>query len=230
MRMNDKQELTKGTAEKWKKTYISSFAYGNGENMAMWGLYGLPWENAVRIGIPGIQMKVWISNADAIYLVNKNADNSFEYGNEIKIKPLITDVAYVTGKNNDEDYRIVRDRDALRLINEKTFSRINNLDKITGYIKNSAWSYENEVRIKVELEEEFKNTTIAIKISEDVRNNLGLTAGPWIMDDLSEIVNQSLMRKNCDYKFKEYSYSSFRRLVDLRNVCSFCSHTYVQNV
>ncbi len=226
--MNDKHELTKGTVEKWRKTYISSFAYGNGENMAMWGLYGLPWEDAVRIGIPGILMKEWISNVENFFFINKKTDNSFEYERGSVIKPLLTDVAYVTGKNDDINYRIVRDRDAIRLTNERTFSRINNLDKITGYIKNAAWSYENEVRIKVELEEAMVNSKIAIKISEDVLNNLELTAGPWIMDNLSELTTERLMRKNCDFEFKECNYSSFRRLVDLRNVCSFCNYTYEQ--
>ena len=41
-RMNDRQELQKGSREMWKNIYIGSFAYGQNENMAMWGLYGLP--------------------------------------------------------------------------------------------------------------------------------------------------------------------------------------------
>lgn len=226
--MNDKHELTKGTAEKWEKTYISSFAYGNGENMAMWGLYGLPWEDAVRIGIPGIQMKEWINSVDKIFSVNKNSDNSFEYENEIRIKPVITDVAYVSGKNNDENYRIVRDRDVIWLANERTFSRINNLDKITGYIKNAAWLYENEVRIKVESRERLANTIVAIKIPENVLNNLEITAGPWITDNLYELINQRLRRNNCNFQFKESKYSSFRKMVDLRNACFFCRNKFEQ--
>lgn len=213
-----------------EKTYISSFAYGNGENMAMWGLYSLPWEDAVRIGIPGVEMKEWISNADKIFLVNINVNNSFEYGRRISIKPVITDVAYVTGKDDNINYRIVRDRDTIRLTDEKTFSGINNLDKITGYIKNLAWSYENEVRLKVELEEMLANTIIAVKIPEGVLNNLELTAGPWITDNLSELVNERLIRKNCEYKFRKCNYSGFRRLVNLRNVCFFCNYTFEQRI
>lgn len=226
--MNDKQELTKGTSEKWDKTYISSFAYGNGENMAMWGLYGLPWKDAIRIGIPGTLMKEWVNDVESVFLVNKKIDNSFSYENEMFIKPVITDVAYVSGKNNDEDYRIVRDRDTICLTNERTFSRINNLDKITGYIKNAAWSYENEVRIKVELRERIENRVVAIEIPRIVQDNLELTAGPWITDDLYNLIHQRLLRQNCNFEFRKYKYSSFRKMVELRNVCSYCMNTFEQ--
>ena len=55
--MNDLHELTKGSSSMWDKTYIASFAFGQSENIAMWGLYCIPWEQGVRISIDGKLMR-----------------------------------------------------------------------------------------------------------------------------------------------------------------------------
>ena len=55
LKINDQHEANKkGVKEVWDRTYIGSFAFGSSENMAMWGLYGLPWEDAIRIAIPSL--------------------------------------------------------------------------------------------------------------------------------------------------------------------------------
>lgn len=223
--MNDKQELTKGTEEKWKRTYISSFAYGSGENMAMWGLYGIPWEGAVRIGIPGRQMKNWINSIEKVYKVSPKS-TGFNYTKEIKVSPILTDVAYVSGKSDEKNYKIANGRDIIKLPVGMSYKSINNDTKITGYIKNAAWSYENEVRIKVSLTKPIENEKIAIKIPEEVLDNFELTAGPWAKHNFQEVVRQELERKNCLKHFKNYEDSVFRGLVELRNLCSFCKNTY----
>lgn len=40
--MNARQELTKGDIWTWEKVYLASFNFNEEENMAMWGLYGIP--------------------------------------------------------------------------------------------------------------------------------------------------------------------------------------------
>ncbi len=73
--MNDQQEcLVKGARRVWNRTYIGSFAFGESENMAMWGLYSLPWEDAVRITIPRKAMRMWINEVDTIYGVSFEED------------------------------------------------------------------------------------------------------------------------------------------------------------
>ncbi|MFI3171371.1 MAG: hypothetical protein R3Y58_03225 [Eubacteriales bacterium] len=222
--MNDKQELKKGTEDKWNKTYISSFSYGAGENIAMWGIYCIPWSDAVRIGIRGKHMRDWISNIESIYLVNREANNRFEYSDEIKIKPILTDIGYISLEGSE--YSIKRGKDKIEFETPLSFSEINTCDKITGYIKNAAWSYENEVRIKIELKDEIMNQTIAIKIPEEIRNGFELTAGPWCVEVVKSMANNKLRLKNLQFEFAAYNDSLFRGLVDLKNICSYCNYTY----
>lgn len=47
--MNDWLEMKKGSPEAWKQLYVASFSFGNDENMAMWGIYGEPLADALRI-------------------------------------------------------------------------------------------------------------------------------------------------------------------------------------
>lgn len=57
LNINDQHEaLMKGSWSTWNRTYIGSFAYGQSENMAMWGLYGQPETDAIRIAIPRAEM------------------------------------------------------------------------------------------------------------------------------------------------------------------------------
>ncbi len=81
MAINDQHEaLMKGSWNIWNRTYIGSFSYGSSENMAMWGLYGLPWEDAVRLEIPRVFMLNWIKSIEYVELWNngmalKRVDN-----------------------------------------------------------------------------------------------------------------------------------------------------------
>ena len=69
LQINDQHESKmKGSWNEWNKTYIGSFSFGDSENMAMWGLYGTPWENAVRIALPQKAMLNWVNQADSAYI------------------------------------------------------------------------------------------------------------------------------------------------------------------
>ena len=49
-KLNDRHEfMVNGKPEVWERTYFACFSYGISENMAMWGLYGLPSKEAVRL-------------------------------------------------------------------------------------------------------------------------------------------------------------------------------------
>lgn len=97
--MNDKQELTKGDEQTWEKVYLASFNYGDEENMAMWGLYGVPHEDAIRITIPGTKIKEWISSTDKVYQVESLRSGKYEYHELAELDRIVlTDVVYASGK------------------------------------------------------------------------------------------------------------------------------------
>lgn len=69
LNINDQHEaLMKGSWSTWNRTYIGSFAYGQSENMAMWGLYGQPETDAIRIAIPRAEMLNWIHGTKEVYI------------------------------------------------------------------------------------------------------------------------------------------------------------------
>ncbi len=185
--------------------------------MAMWGLYGLPWEDAVRISIPKDDMLYWIKNLSSVSLW----DNG-EQGIVTPSKISLTDIVYVGGVKGSNDLRLTH--------NDKSFSisRLNELHKLdenpkmTGYIKNFAWRYENEVRIRVELSRDTGYEKIMLKIPQETIDAIQITTGPYFRwkDDA---LYQELCRQG---KINE---SGFKNLVRYRAICSMCQHeTFVR--
>ncbi len=97
IKMNDQQEcMAKGSLDVWDRTYIGCFSYGESENMAMWGLYSIPWEDAVRISIPQKEMREWICNRrTCVYAVTDDgAIVDSNIGNKHP-KIELTDIVYI---------------------------------------------------------------------------------------------------------------------------------------
>lgn len=216
--MNDKQELTKGDIEIWQSLYLSSFNYGEEENMAMWGLYGVPREDAIRIAISGPIMRNWINNVNRFYVVTFE-NGRYEYNkilSECEIK--LTDIVYVSGKLSDEKFNLRRSRDKLEVNRRSSLGKVSSNSSMTGYVKNAAWSYENEVRIRIRTEKSISQKRIAIDIPDEVIDDMSLLLGPGYDDN------------DCieDQKFKNMKWedSGFKGLVNYRDKCCFCKSSF----
>src|SRR5699024_8711748 len=59
--MNDQDELSRIPSVQQRTLFFSCFTFMNSENMAMWGLYGIPDDEAVRICFPGKAMRQWVT-------------------------------------------------------------------------------------------------------------------------------------------------------------------------
>lgn len=222
--MNDKQELTKGSAQKWKNIFIASFGFGENENMAMWGLYSIPWNKAVRISIPLKAMKKWIQETSQIFEIVKS-DEKITYVPKWSISPVLTDIVYIVGKRRAHDSKLRWNDEVLNIANTPKLININDEPKVTGYIKNSAWAYENEVRIKVELPDNHRQKRIAIKLPDYVMESLVLTVGPWINEELEidKLKGIPGLQLNNEAKIK---HSLFEGMIDMKNHCSICRNNF----
>ena len=215
--MNDQQEcLAKGSQELWNQTYIGSFSYGDSENMAMWGLYSLPWEDAVRISIPKSAMLKWISGIDQVYKVTLPILEKEE------ISPLprvvLSDIVYTNGKQNDITSKLYWNNSSIR-VNENQFYGIDYRPEMTGFIKNDAWRYENEVRIHIQLQRDIQSERIGINIPPEVIDSLMITAGPYFSGDLLSRIAGKIPQVLNIHQVQE---SGFKRLVNYRTLCSMC--------
>lgn len=182
----------KGTKEMRDKTYIASFAFGKNENMAMWGLYCKPWERGVRISIPKKEMTLWINGINSV----KWADEleNYKLKNELQYDELtLNDIVYI-GKN---DYDLSLNNKLYWSESSKTIESKSNLVQIdskpgmTGFIKNAAWKYENEVRVRVclhdtECENDKIIEKIGVKIPTNILESFIITTGPYYRNDVKE--------------------------------------------
>jgi len=225
LKMNDQQETQKGDYKRWEKLFMASFVYGEDENMAMWGLYSLPWTSAVRIMISKEAMKKWISETSKIYGV-KNINDNIQYTEIVDshFEIELTDVAYIGGKRLDANNRIQWNSDFFYTGAKPLMKNVSKNTEITGCLKNQAWQYENETRIRIETQKHIDESQIAIKVPAYVINDIKIMKGPWFDCNMEN----TLM--NTGINNRDFENSSFTGLVSYRKNCDFCDHCFVKKI
>lgn len=214
LKINDQHEWqSKGCISVWEKTYICSFAFGKNENMAMWGLYCLPWEDAVRISIPKKYMEQWINNIKSVFPYNDSISSNPITPSECKL----TDIIYINREGTDIYWN-----DTGIKMKEHNIEGIDKSEIITGLIKSNAWKYENEVRILVRLSNPIIGDRIAITIPDEVINNMVIQTGPYFHGNIKERIDDLFTKDN----YKRYDNSSFTNLVKFRSLCSLCRYDH----
>lgn len=168
-------------------TYVLSFAFGTDENLAMWGLYGVPNKKAVRVTFPHVELTDWLSeiatdleNAD-VYAWNRKKHSYERLSQQIASIRLI-DVAYHDKNSNyfcfgEKSYRV-----------DKT-DVAEAEQMMQGCLKAYGWRYENEVRLLVTFDSPVvtargrKVDVIALDFAAPIEALLerqkGLIFGPW---------------------------------------------------
>ena len=163
--------------------YEASFAFGESENIAMWCLYGVPNKEAVRAVYPFESIKEWVADVKdkknlGVYSFSGRSGVYRRIEGKIK-RGIFADVAYGTPKFAKHGY------DFFRITDKEESSAV----ILAGVLKDYAWSYENEVRLIIEFEQELKTDTghavdiIAVDFNapiEALQEGRGkLTLGPW---------------------------------------------------
>jgi hypothetical protein len=227
--MNDQQEIQVGPAKEWDKTFIGSFSWALGENMAMWALYGIPWHEAVRITIPRNAMTEWMEGLkDGTYQICPVIDNHVV---ESRITPFdiaINDVAYILSNQRESTSNILYlDKTPFPLFdNNRNLWNIRESMEAVGYIKSKAWEYEQEVRIRLRTSSSTpKYEKIALELPDSVVASITLTTGPNFAKCESKLLKKietKLTQVNAKVKIKKQS--DFVGLVQYRALCSFCKH------
>lgn len=211
--INDWHEaFVKGAREEWEKTYIGSFSYGYTENMAMWGVYGVPEEDAIRIAIPRKAMNDWINDIREVYLWN-NEPESWTLG-EIHLG----DIVYANGKSNSNDLQLTHNNHSIYTITKNGLHGVDTDLRMTGCIKNYAWRYENEVRLHIHLTQKAECEKIMVKVPMAVLDTMEITTGPSFQ------CKQDTLYERLKNEGKINS-SSFKNMVHYRRLCSFCQNS-----
>ena len=160
--MNDQLEWKRlGDVGWWKRTFISSFSCVEGESAAMWGLYGKPSNEALRLSFDAKAITKWINqlkhpdggSRPLVQFVAANGDDPAM--TELQWKDVtiyFADILYGGNVSPDGElaapYRFRRQE-----MKKGMFSRISqNFEKtpeMTGFIKSAEWAYEEEARLVV---------------------------------------------------------------------------------
>ena len=172
--MNDGLEFNSPKMD-CSKLYFASFSIEDGENIGMWSMYGQPWEDGIKISIPKKFFVSWAEKIQRVYNVDSETHNNIMDSplSEEKFKASISRVAYVKW---DDSGHVVQIRCGDAAHNE----RIKSVDSpmFTGLIKDIAWSYEKEIRLRVDLSSAISGKKVAVDIPDDVMKSIIITTGP----------------------------------------------------
>lgn len=206
--MNDKLEAEIIGNDYSNNTFVGSFSRADNEVMAMWGMYAIPWEMGVRIGIPKAHFRKWFKETRSVFEFEKGALKE-EFSIE-KTKQKINAVCYYDKLNNRLDW-------SNRRLHLKRLTDLLNPDtnnQLYGYVKHKTWAYEEEMRVLIKVDSDRIINQIAIPIPDYIINDLKLVLGPCFeMEDLS--VNNLPFTK-----------SEFTGKVKPKKVCDICKHKF----
>lgn len=216
--INDQHEVhMKGSWKEWNKIFIGSFAFGSSEIMAMWGLYGLPWWDAVRLCIPKDKMNEWINGIMGIKLFENGRD--LDYRGDFDAS--LNDIVYVMGKKETDSLRLTHNTRSITVSKTCPLYGIDKSEKMTGYIKNHAWQYENEVRLRIRLAYDTCYEKISIIIPDEVVDSITITTGPYFKQKCDELQHR-LIDENRIFK------SGFENLLKYKELCEMCQYNFTK--
>ena len=222
--MNDYSEPNEmGAREEWNRIFVGSFSFGSTENMAMWALYGVPREDAVRIAIPKKEMLNWLEEIrHGAEYVGGNRFEGFRPTGESFIpgEVSLSDIAYTSNRDRP-DYFIQRGDDRLRTIDRPELTGFERDPRLSGYLKTLAWRYENEVRLRVVTPEFTDYEKISVRIPKSLIRSIRVTTGPNYKG------SKEFFPPDED-KPLEAAESDYKDMVNYRNICDFCYHGWFE--
>ena len=176
---NDLHEYNvKESFEKRNKILSVSLSRCDEDNMAMWAMYSIPWEDAVRITLTKEAVLKWRK----IVMNYAKKNDKVDY---VKLHDIIYYQGFTDDGDNNNNSLII-DGQTKEGIKEELFSEIQHPDRLSSYIKNSAWKQEQESRLSIFFKEDCKKTVDIPfgKAFPFILNNMIITFGPWTSENM----------------------------------------------
>ncbi len=213
--MNDRLEYTNGDAEIWKNLFFACFMTDVKESIGMWSMYAQPWEDGVLITIPKKAVLNWIKTVKTIHEIScvdfKPTGRTLEIDDSNRV--FLSSVAYTNCDNPDNSEQL----NWSTAVNTK-IPNASHIPKLTGYIKDSAWDYEREIRIKAVLSSGHGFSRVAIDVSDEVLDSITITAGPLFSGKLEERLQEEIQKR------ARITQSLFFERLNISTPCSECVH------
>lgn len=200
LNMNDGLELSYAARTIWERIFFGSFMLEPKESIAMWSMYAQPWSKGVIVRIPVVKMKKLVKSEPEIYCANKDTKET-EWSKMIPdAKISFHAVAYTNADS------ISKAEEETLTCGGETNGRVAGIltsQDLIGYVKNSAWSYENEYRLRVDIPSDTYEA-VSVKLPDDFIDSLEIVSGPRFDGDLlteiqsriSGLVSKERVRKS----------------------------------
>lgn len=213
--MNDKLEYQNGDKARWPNIFFSSFMTEDRESIGMWSMYAQPWEKGIKIAIPSNVARKWvrgITKLDEISILNYTPT-----GKTVSINPYELSLASVVYSNTDS---LTKNDTVEKLCWSNVFNtnlkNAAHMHALTGYVKDMAWSYEKEIRIRAEFDNTNGFQRVAIKLPDEVINSMIITASPLFEGNLLDELQKETQRQlNTDS-------SLFKGRLNIETICQSC--------
>ena len=222
--MNDQLEYQNGSKAIWRDLFFSCFMMEDEESIGMWGMYAQPWRDGVKIAIPRETLRKWVSDTTEIMEVSQATKRltGRKLTNHEMFRIWISAIAY----SNCDGINLKNDKEALRCggqTNRLLHNATHNAE-LTGYIKDMAWSYEKEVRVKVSFENWMGFERIAIAMPDYVIDSLVITPSPLFEGNIVERIKNEVSHVVNTNK------SKFMGKLSIRSVCDTCNLKRYNNI
>lgn len=216
--MNDKLEYENGDPARWNNLFFSSFMCEDKENIGMWSMYAQPWETGVKISIPRETVLQWIKETKEIWEISTIDYRRIGQGIPVDGHSGSLRLSSVAYSNADSLQKGEQEKIRWSTRSNTKLKNATQIPELTGYIKDIAWSYEKEIRIKAEIND--RNTDkikrVAIPLKENVIEAMVLTSSPLFEGDLKEELEKESIKQLTTRK------SIFTKRLDLKTVCQEC--------
>ena len=217
--MNDHLEYKNGDSHRWNNLFFSCFMGEDKENIGMWSMYAQPWEKGVKIALPKEVIRKWIRETKEILEISTS--NYQPTGQAIAIgengaRLKLSSVAYC----NADSLQETKAKEKL-MWSTATNTNIKDavrIPELTGYIKDMAWSYEKEIRIKAEFDNIGNIKRVAIPLIDEVIDAMTITASPLFEGDLRAELEREIAQQIKTGK------SIFTNRLNIRTICQECEY------
>ena len=187
--MNDKKELSDFPNADWNRVFYSCFMDEKNESIAMWSMYGRPWADGISVSIDNKTFKNWIGECKRFYLKDDNRyleidtvdlhTSRIAYTNELTKKASDSVCIKCGGRENHYIDNIFK--------NDFDYES----SVFAGLIKDTAWSYENEIRIRADYFGKDNPSAIYIDVPDEVIESMIITSGPLFYGNLEYRIREA---------------------------------------
>ena len=209
------REINEAIQRKRECLYYSCFSFGDEDNVAMWSLYGIPWEDAVCITL----------GKDSVMSLLNSMD---KYSNENNAEPFFHDICYIEGEMGADDQILhwydCRNRKLAK--NDSSFAQ--NIE-LVGYLKNSCWRYENESRLGFILNQPNKQGYVRIPLEKGFWNSITITLGPknnHSIEGIKSMLNQDNSGITFDIEINKSCFLKYGFFQNLKRHCDRCKNSF----